>query len=165
MRMTLAAASLLAAVLPVEIAAQETPATKAQKQHEALITKQSFERLGETRKNLDQAIERLQKAPEAPAPNAAPATPGVGAQSAAIQMAEQALLDVRRAIDELDIPQEQRQAVLDRLDDADSAMRMARQPDADREREKLHKALQDVRKEIEVAEDKLPEPPQTGGAK
>lgn len=149
---------IFAALLVFSFAAhaQETPVTKAQKQHEALISKQSFERLSETRKNLDFAIAQLEKEPASQA-QTPPET--VGGQNVVIQHAEQALLDVRRAIDELSIPQEQRQAVLDRLDDADSAMRMARQPDSASERERLHKALQNVRREIEVAEDKLPEPP------
>ena len=62
-------------------------------------------------------------------------------------------------IDELDVPQDQRQTVLDKLDDADSAMRMARQPDADTERKRLRAALEEVHKEIEVAQEALPAPP------
>jgi len=152
------AAALALAVAPsIDGRAQETPATKAQKQHEELKTQQSLDRLRETRKNLQSAIEKLETSPDAPAP-AATATPGVPLQSAAMQQAEQALLDVRRAIDELDVPQDQRQTVLDKLDDADSAMRMARQPDAQSERKRLRAALEEVHKEIEVAQETLPAP-------
>lgn len=137
--------------------AQETPATKAQKQHEELKTRQSLDRLRQTRKSLQSAIEKLETSPGTPAP--APGAPGVTPQLSAMQQVEQALLDVRRAIDELDVPQDQRQTVLDKLDDADSALRMARQPDADAERKRLRAALEEVHKEIEVAQEALPAPP------
>lgn len=154
-------ASLLSAAVLLAVApsaeAQETPATKAQKQHEELKTRQSFDRLRETRKSLQSAIEKLQTSPDASAPAPGAAT-GVTPQLAALQQVEQALLDVRRAIDELDVPQDHRQTVLDKLDDADSAMRMARQPDADAERKRLRAALEEVHKEIEVAQETLPAP-------
>jgi len=149
------AATLALAVAPAaEIRAQETSAAKAQKQMEELKSQQSVDRLRETRKNLQSAIEKLETTPDS-AP--APAT-GVTQQGAAMQQAEQALLDVRRAIDELDVPQDQRQTVLDKLDDADSALRMARQPEAKTERQRLRAALEQVHKEIEVAQETLPAP-------
>lgn len=151
----LVAATLAFAFAPAaDIHAQETSAAKAQKQMEELKTQQSLDRLSETRKNLQSAIEKLETNPDAPAVT----TPGVTPQSAAMQQAEQALLDVRRAIDELDVPQDQRQTVLDKLDDADSAMRMARQPDAETERKRLRAALEEVHKEIQAAQETLPAP-------
>jgi chromosome segregation ATPase len=137
-----------------DIRAQESSAAKVQKQMEELKSQQSVDRLRETRKSLQSAIEKLETTPDA-AP--APAT-GVTQQGAAMQQAEQALLDVRRAIDELDVPQDQRQTVLDKLDDADSALRMARQPEAKTERQRLRAALEQVHKEIEVAQETLPAP-------
>jgi chromosome segregation ATPase len=149
------AAALALAIAPVTGAqAQESSAAKAQKQMEELKSQQSVDRLRETRKNLQTAIERLETARDSsPAPTA-----GVTPQGAALQQAEQALLDVRRAIDELAVPQDQRQTVLDKLDDADSAMRMARRPDADSERQRLRAALEQVHREIEVAQETLPAP-------
>jgi hypothetical protein len=152
------AATLALAVAPAaDTRAQETSAAKAQKQMEELKSQQSVDRLRETRKNLQSAIEKLETSPSTPAP-AANAAPGVTLQPTAMAQAEQALLDVRRAIDELDVPQDQRQAVLDKLDDADSAMRMARRPDAESERHRLRAALEQVHKEIEVAQETLPAP-------
>jgi valyl-tRNA synthetase len=157
-RNLLAAATLAVTFAPTEdIRAQETSATRAQKQMEELKSQQSLDRLRETRKNLQSAIEKLETTPSAPAPSAA-GTSGATGQGAAMQQIEQALLDVRRAIDELDVPQDQRQTVLDKLDDADSAMRMARQPDAEAERKRLRAALEEVHKEIEVAQETLPAP-------
>jgi chromosome segregation ATPase len=149
------AATLALAIAPAAgIRAQESSAAKAQKQMEELKSQQSVDRLRETRKNLQNAIEKLETAKE---PSPAPAT-GVTQQGAALHQAEQALLDVRRAIDELKVPQDQRQTVLDKLDDADSAMRMARRPDAESERHLLRAALEKVHKEIEVAQETLPAP-------
>ena len=154
-----AAALALAACFGASARAQETPATEAQKRHEELAVQQSLDRLQQTRKNLQGAIEKLASEPGANAAEAVPGAPGVALHGPAIQQAEQALLDVRRAIDELNVPQERRQEVLDRLDDADSAMRAARQPDADRERKRLQEALLEVHKEIELAQQTLPETP------
>ncbi len=157
-RNLLAAAALAVAFAPVaDTRAQETSATKAQKQMEELKSQQSLDRLRETRKNLQSAIEKLETTPGAPAPSAG-GTAAASPQAAAMQQIEQALLDVRRAIDELDVPQDQRQTVLDKLDDADSAMRMARRPDAEAERKRLRAALEEVHKEIEVAQETLPAP-------
>ncbi|HEX5778007.1 MAG TPA: hypothetical protein VFY21_04140 [Xanthobacteraceae bacterium] len=153
----LATALVLGVAPAADIRAQETSATKAQKQMEELKSQQSLDRLRETRKNLQSAIEKLETTPGAPAP-AAGATTLATPQGAAMQQIEQALLDVRRAIDELDVPQDQRQTVLDKLDDADSAMRMARRPDAEAERKRLRVALEEVHKEIEVAQETLPAP-------
>jgi chromosome segregation ATPase len=148
----LVAAVVAAASVPaVDSRGQETSAAKAQKQMEELKTQQSLDRLSETRKNLQSAIEKLETNPDA-------TVPGRPMQSAAIQQAEQALLDVRRAIDELDVPQDQRLTVLDKLDDADSAMRMARRPDSETERKRLRAALEEVHKEIQVAQETLPVP-------
>lgn len=162
----LVAASLLAfaATLSESLYAQEAPAKKAQERQEELVVEQSLARLRETRKNLQSAIEKLANGSEAKAaqPANTPDLPGVRVQSPAIQQAEQALADVRRAIDELDVPQDRRQEVLDRLDDADSAMRMARQPDAESERNRLREALEKVHKEIEVAQQTLPNAPPGG---
>lgn len=155
-----AAALTFAAAPAADLRAQETSAAKAQKQMEELKSQQSLDRLRETRKNLQSAIQKLEASPPAPAPDATVA-PGVPAQGAAMQQAEQALLDVRRAIDELDVPQNQRQTVLDKLDDADSAMRMARQPEGQAERQRLRAALEQVHKEIEVAQETLPAPSST----
>jgi hypothetical protein len=155
----LAAALTIATASAADLRAQETSAAKAQKQMEELKSQQSLDRLRETRKNLQSAIEKLETTGDA-APAPAPAT-GVTQQGAAFQQAEQALLDVRRAIDELSVPQDQRQTVLDKLDDADSAMRMARQPEGQAERQRLRAALEEVHKEIEVAQETLPAPSST----
>ena len=157
-RSLLVVATLAVAFAPVaDTRAQETSATKAQKQMEELKSQQSLDRLRETRKNLQSAIEKLETVPNAPVPSAG-GIPAATPQGAAMQQIEQALLDVRRAIDELDVPQDQRQTVLDKLDDADSAMRMARRPDAEAERKRLRAALEEVHKEIEVAQETLPAP-------
>ena len=157
-RSLLVVATLAVAFAPVaDTRAQETSATKAQKQMEELKSQQSLDRLRETRKNLQSAIEKLETVPNAPVPPAG-GIPAATPQGAAMQQIEQALLDVRRAIDELDVPQDQRQTVLDKLDDADSAMRMARRPDAEAERKRLRAALEEVHKEIEVAQEALPAP-------
>jgi hypothetical protein len=148
-------AALLVVAPSVGGLAQETSAAKAQKQMEELKSQQSVDRLRETRKNLQSAIEKLETTGDA---KPAPAAAGVSQQGTALQHVEQALLDVRRAIDELDVSQAQRQTVLDKLDDADSAMRMARQPDAEAERKRLRVALEEVHKEIEVAQEALPAP-------
>jgi hypothetical protein len=157
-----ASALLLAAMLGQDLHAQEAPAKKALERQEKLIVEQSLARLRETRKSLQSAIEKLASGSDAktaqPA-GAAPDMPGVSVQSPAIQQAEQALADVRRAIDELNVPQDRRQEVLDSLDDADSAMRMARQPDAESERKRLGEALEKVHKEIEIALQTLPSAP------
>ena len=157
-RSLLVVATLAVAFAPVaDTRAQETSATKAQKQMEELKSQQSLDRLRETRKNLQSAIEKLETVPNTPVPPAG-GIPAATPQGAAMQQIEQALLDVRRAIDELDVPQDQRQTVLDKLDDADSAMRMARRPDAEAERKRLRAALEEVHKEIEVAQETLPAP-------
>ena len=164
MRFPIAVAFLL--TLPAYVAAQsdKPPATKAEIQHQQLITQQSLERLKSAAENLDEAIGTLKSVPEkqAETPKAAPPPAGTKFladspdQHAAVQRAEQALHDVRRAIDEIGIPQDKRQSVLDRLDDADSAMRMARQPDAANERQRLAVALQAVQDEVQTAQKALP---------
>jgi hypothetical protein len=161
-RISCIAALLLSLVLPAQAqtSSPTTSAAEAQKRQAALVAQQSQERLQQTRKNLDEAIAQLQRGRQAPEPTpSTPAQTGVAAQNNAIQQAEQALLDVRRAIDELEVPQQQRQEVLDRLDDADSALRMARRPDAEQERQRLQQALLDVQKEVEQAQQALPDPP------
>jgi hypothetical protein len=164
---TACVALLLALMLPAQAQtpAPGTTAAEVQKRQQALVAQQSQERLQQTRKNLNEAIEQLQRDPPAnETVTSAQAKPGVAGRNNAIQQAEQALLDVRRAIDELEVPQQQRQEVLDRLDDADSALRMARQPETEQERKRLEQALLDVQKEIEQAQQSLPEP-SVGGTK
>jgi hypothetical protein len=164
-RISCIAAVLLSLVQPAPAQAPSpgTPAAKAQKRQEALVAQQSQDRLQQTRNNLNAAIEQLQRNPQANEPaNSAQSQAGVAVPSGPIQQAEQALLDVRRAIDELEVPEQQRQEVLDRLDDADSALRMARRPDAAEERKRLQQALVGVQKEIEQAQQKLPDPPASG---
>lgn len=160
LRISCIAIMLLGLSLPAQAQAPDSSAAKAQKRLEELTAQQSLERLQQTRKNLDQAIEQLQRDPQAtnPPPASKQTQAGIAVQSSAIQQAEQALLDVRRAIDELEVPQDRRQDVLDKLDDADSALRMARQPDAENERKRLQQALLNVQKEIEQAQETLPEP-------
>ena len=166
MRIRLPIAAAFALALPAYAAAQSTepPPTEAEIQHQQLITQQSLERLKSAADNLDEAIAGLKSAPRQQAA-AAEAEPPVGttqfladnpAQHAVVQQAEQALHDVRRAIDEIGVPEEKRQRVLDRLDDADSAMRMARQPDAAKERQRLAVTLQAVQEEVQTAQKALP---------
>ena len=160
-RYLLATIALLALANPPSAQSQPEPAppTAAQQRHEELTMRQSLQRLHEAEKNLDKAIGQLQQAPaEAGQPRASAAQPtAVSPQSAAIQQAEQALNDVRRAVDEIAIPQERRQGVLDKLDDADSAMRMARQPEeADARRMKLEEALRGVQSEVRTAKEEGP---------
>jgi len=132
------------------------PVTAAQQKHQEITARQSHQRLVEAEKNLDKAIGQLKETP-VEAPQAAPAQPTVTPQSAAFLQAEQALKDVRRAVDEIEIPQQRRQGVLDRLDDADSAMRMARQPEeADARRKKLEEALRRVQSEVRTAQEETP---------
>lgn len=133
---------------------EPAPATAAQERHEQLVAQQSLDRLRQAEKNLQSAIDHLQHDPKPP--DAAQPAPGGTAQSAAMQQAEQALNDVRRAIDEIKIANAQRQSLLDRLDDADSALRMARKPDAKDEREQLQIALRDVQKEVGAAQLAVP---------
>jgi len=135
-------------------AQQPAPATAAQERHEQLMAQQSLDRLRQAEKNLQLAIEQLQQ--DAKPSDAAPPSPGGVAQSAAMQQAEQALNDVRRAIDEIKIASAQRQSLLDRLDDADSALRMARKPDAKDEHKQLQLALRDVQKEVGAAREAVP---------
>jgi hypothetical protein len=156
MKRYLALATIGMALSMIAAHAQQSTPAKVQQQLEEMKSQQSIDRLRETRKNLQSAIEKLESTGGAPAP-----TTGVTPQGAALQQAEQALLDVRRAIDELDVPQDQRQTVLDKLDDADSALRMARQPEAQGERQRLRAALEQVHKEIEVAQETLPAPSST----
>jgi hypothetical protein len=164
MRFPIAVAFLL--TLPAYVAAQsdKPPVTEAEKKHQDLITQQSLERLKSAADNLDEAIAGLKSAPPQQA-TATQAEPPAGttqfladnpAQHAIVQQAEQALHDVRRAIDEIGVPEDKRQRVLDRLDDADSAMRMARQPDAAKERQRLAVALQAVQEEVQTAQKALP---------
>jgi hypothetical protein len=164
MRFPIAVAFLL--TLPAYVAAQsdKPPVTEAEKKHQELITQQSLERLKSAADNLDEAIAGLKSAPPQQA-TATQAEPPAGttqfladnpAQHAIVQQAEQALHDVRRAIDEIGVPEDKRQRVLDRLDDADSAMRMARQPDAAKERQRLAVALQAVQEEVQTAQKALP---------
>jgi DNA repair exonuclease SbcCD ATPase subunit len=166
MRFPIAFAFLL--TLPAYVAAQsdKPPVTEAEKKHQELITQQSLERLKSAADSLDEAIAGLKAAPKQQA--AAQAEPPAGttqfladnpAQHAVVQQAEQALHDVRRAIDEIGVPEDKRQRVLDRLDDADSAMRMARQPDAAKERQRLAVALQAVQQEVQSAQEALPAAP------
>lgn len=160
-RYLLATIAILALANPASAQSQPEPAppTAAQQRHEELTMRQSLQRLHEAEKNLDKAIGQLQQAPaEAGQPRANAAQPtAVSPQSAAIQQAEQALNDVRRAVDEIAIPQERRQGVLDKLDDADSAMRMARQPEeADARRMKLEEALRRVQSEVRTAKEEGP---------
>jgi hypothetical protein len=156
MKRYLALAAIGMALSMIAAHAQQSTPTKVQQQLEEMKSQQSIDRLRETRKNLQSAIEKLESTGGAPSP-----TTGVTPQGAALLQAEQALLDVRRAIDELDVPQDQRQTVLDKLDDADSALRMARQPEAQGERQRLRAALEQVHKEIEVAQETLPAPSST----
>lgn len=166
MGMRLPIALAFALILPAYASAQSEnpPATKAEIQHQELIAQQSLERLKSAAENLDEAIGNLKSVPEKQAEAPKAAQPANGAQfladspdqHAAVQRAEQALHDVRRAIDEIGIPQDKRQRVLDRLDDADSAMRMARQPDAAKERQRLAVALLAVQEEVQTAQEALP---------
>ena len=135
-------------------AQEPAPATAAQERHEQLMAQQSLDRLRQAEKNLQLAIEQLQQDPKPS--DAAQPSPGGIAQSAAMQQAEQAMNDVRRAIDEIKIASAQRQSLLDRLDDADSALRMARKPDAKDERKQLQTALRDVQKEVGAAREAVP---------
>ena len=158
-RYLLVTIAILALANPASAQSQPEPPTAAQQRHEELTMRQSLQRLHEAEKNLDKAIGQLQQAPaEAGQPRASTAQPtAVSPQSAAIQQAEQALNDVRRAVDEIAIPQERRQGVLDKLDDADSAMRMARQPEeADARRMKLEEALRRVQSEVRTAKEEGP---------
>jgi hypothetical protein len=137
---------------------EPAPATAAQQKHEELAARQSLQRLQEAEKNLDKAIGQLKEAPVDPAPRASAAQPtATSPQGAAFQRAEDALKDVRRAVDEVEIPQQRRQGMLDKLDDADSAMRMARQPEeADARRRKLEEALLRVQNEVRTAQGESP---------
>ena len=150
-----ALALTLGIALTSDARAQEpAPATAAQERHEQLMAQQSLDRLRQAEKNLQLAIEQLQQDPKPS--DAAQPSPGGIAQSAAMQQAEQAMNDVRRAIDEIKIASAQRQSLLDRLDDADSALRMARKPDAKDERKQLQMALRDVQKEVSAAREAVP---------
>ena len=145
----------LGVALAADVQAQgPAPATAAQERHEQLMAQQSLDRLLQAEKSLQLAIEQLQQ--DAKPADAAQPSPGGLAQSAATQQAEQALNDVRRAIDEIKIANTQRQSLLDRLDDADSALRMARKPDAQDERKQLQVALRDVQKEVGAARQAVP---------
>jgi hypothetical protein len=159
-RYLLATIAILALANPASAQGQPEPVppTAAQQRHEELTMRQSLQRLDDAEKNLDKAIGQLKQAPVEPGAPASPAQPAaVSPQSAAIQQAEQALSDVRRAVDEIAIPQGRRQGVLDKLDDADSAMRMARQPEeADARRMKLEEALRRVQSEVRTAKEEGP---------
>jgi chromosome segregation ATPase len=165
MRTRLPIAAAFALALPVYAAAQSTepPPTEAEIKHQQLITQLSLERLKSAADNLDEAIAGLKSAPQQAATTEAEPPAGTTqfladnpAQHALVQQAEQALHDVRRAIDEIGVPEDKRQRVLDRLDDADSAMRMARQPEAAKERQRLAVALQAVQEEVQTAQKALP---------
>ena len=78
----------------------EPPAvTAAQQKHEEITARQSHQRLVEAEKNLDKAIGQLKETPVEAPPPVAPAQPTVTPQGAAFLQAEQALKDVRRAVD------------------------------------------------------------------
>ena len=154
-RIVAALALMLGIAFASNAQAQEpAPATAAQERHEQLIAQQSLDRLLQAEKSLQLAIEQLQQ--DAKPSDAAQPPPGGAAQNAAMQQAEQALNDVRRAIDEIKIASAQRQSLLDRLDDADSALRMARQPDAKDEHKQLQLALRHVQKEVGAARQAVP---------
>lgn len=168
----LALVAIAALAMPLAAAAQApaeqsaaAAATEAQKRHEELAATQALDRLQQAEKNIGDAISALQNSIQqagpqggnSQAPSSAPAAAAV--RPAAIQQAEQALHDVRRAIDEIRVEQERRQRVLDRLDDADSAMRMARQPEARDEKQRLAKALEAVQQEVKLAQNALPAAP------